>query len=188
MLVLAFAPNLSAEIQTVRKDTQFPVELQTAINTETAQEEGRVLLRTTQGVLIGNNIVVPRGAEVFGTIDNLVRDPVCRCSSLVLRFREIQWPGGHVKINAIVSAVESTNQKQNLIIRHIHNLFSQQTDSKHVNVYAHIRRDAFTELSSDRPEFVIRPGTRLVLRHLDPDKDPQTMVNNLVLNVNRGKN
>jgi len=188
MLVLVFAPNLSADIPSVRRDTQFPVELQTGINTGTAQEGDRVLLRTTQGVLIGNNVVVPRGAEVFGSIDNLVRDPECRCSSLVLRFREIQWPGGHVKINAIVSAVESTNQKQSLIIRHVENLFSQKTELEHVSVYAHVRRDAFTEFSSDQLQFVMRPGIRLVLRHLDPDRDPQTMVNNLVLTVNRGKN
>lgn len=188
MLVLAFAMDLRADLLSVRRDTQFPVELQTGIHTGTAQQGDRVLLRTTQGVLIGNNIVVPQGAEVFGTIDKLDRDPECRCSSLVLRFGEIQWSGGYVKINAVVSAVESTNQRQSLIIRHIQNLFSQKTNLEHIDVYAHIRRDAFTEFSSDRLEFEIRPGIRLVLRHLDPNKDPQTMVNNLVLNVNRGKN
>jgi hypothetical protein len=77
------------------------------------------------------------------------------------------------------------NQKQSLIIRHIHNLFSQKTMLEGVDVYAHVQRNAFTEFASTVPNFELRPGIRLVLRQIDLDKEPEMMVKDLVLDVNR---
>lgn len=187
-LILVFSFSLAAaDSPKVKRDTEFPVELQTRVSMKTARVGDRVILRTSEGVLIGNNIVIPRGAEVFGKIDGVMRnDSESPRSVLLIRFQEVRWSDGSANLNAVVSSVESTNQKESLIFRHIHNLFSQKTLLEHINVYAHLQRDAFTEFTSDQSEFVLRPGIRLVLRQLDSDKDPMMMVNDPVLDVNRG--
>jgi hypothetical protein len=188
LLVLWLTVSLAAtDGPNVRRDTQIPVELQTRVNTETAKKGDSVILRTSQAVLIGQNVVIPLGAKVLGTIDRVSRDSSNSPRAvLVIRFHELQWSEGSADLNAVVSSVESTNQRERLIFRHIHNLFSQKTLLERINVYAHVQRDAFTEFTSDQPEFVLRPGIRLVLRQLDPDRDPAMMVSNLVLDVNQG--
>lgn len=187
LLVLALSASLTAANNVaVRRDTHFPVVLQSKTNTESAQVGDRIIFRTSEAVLIGNNIVVPSGAEVLGTIDEVRRQSAnAPHSDLVIRFHSVRWPGGSADLNAVVSSVEVINQNEKSFFRHIHNLFSQKTLLEHINVYAHIQRNAFTEFSSDEPGFVLRPGIRLVLRHLDPDKEPDLMVRNLVLDVNR---
>ena len=177
---------LAANRPTVRRDTYFPVILQTKVNTENAQVGDEVILLTTEGVLIGNNVVVPKGAEVVGAIDEVQqsgRDTPD--STLVIRFRSVRWREGEANLNAVVASVEVTTQSEKLIFRHIHNLFSRPTMLEQVEVYAHVERKAFTEFRSRGPHFVLRPGIRLVLRQIDPDREHDTMVKNLVLDVNQ---
>lgn len=177
---------MAADIPVVRKDTHFPVVLQKEISTKTAKVGDVVTFRTAEGVLIGHNIVVPRGADVLGTIDEIKRDAVNSPHTvLVIRFRAVRWPEGKIDLNAVVASVESITQSEGAFVRFVHTLFSRPTLLEHVHVYAHIQQDAFTEFTSDDPEFALRPGIRLVLWHLDPDHEPEMMVRNPVLNVNR---
>jgi hypothetical protein len=144
------------------------------------------MFRTTEGVLIGNNIVLPRSTEVVGTITEVQhgRPEALECL-LVIRFGAVRWAEGEASLNAVVSSVEVTSQSEKSFFRHIHNLFSRPTMLEHINVYAHVERNAFTEFRSADPEFVLRPGIRLVLRQIDPDREPEMMVKNPVLDVNR---
>jgi hypothetical protein len=188
LFALACRISLTAgDTTVVRRDTYFPVVLQTVISTETAKAGDQVIFRTTQGVLIGNNIVVPSGAEVMGTIDevqwNRANGPR---SVLVIRFHAVRWPDGRVGLNAVVSGVEKATPYEKSFLRPIKNVFSRPTLLEHINIYAHIQRSAFTEFTSDQARFALRPGIRLVLRHLEPDREPSLMVKNMVLDVNRG--
>lgn len=187
MALVLFAGGVSAsELPTVRANTEIPVELKTKVRADTATIGETVVLMTTEGVLIGRNVVIPRGAEVLGTVDSVQRDRDGIRSTLVVRFRQVRWEQNTVDLNAVVSSVESVNQKESLIFRHIHNLFSQKTLLEGVEVRSHVQRDAFTEFASSVPAFQLRPGTRLVLRQIDPSKEPEMMVKNLVLDVNHG--
>jgi hypothetical protein len=186
LLVLCCSLNVGATDEpAVRKDTQFPVELQTAVSTQTAKPGDTVEFRTAAGVLIGNNIVVPQGAHVLATIEKVQRgQPGSSQSELVIRIHTVRWTGGFARLNAVVSSVETTIQSENAFFRAVHNQFSRPTHLEHVQVLAHIQRDAYTEFMANRPDFDLRPGIRLVLRHLDPQHDPETMVRNLTLEVN----
>lgn len=187
MPLIVFACSVTAsELPTVRANTEIPVELKTQVRADAAAIGESILFVTTEGVLIGSNVVIPRGAEVLGTIDSIQRNPNGLQSSLVVRFRQVRWEKNTVDLNAVVASVESVNQKENLIFRHIHNLFSQKTMLEGVEVYSHVQRNAFTEFASTAPTFQLRPGIRLVLRQIDPSKEPEMMVKNLVLDVNRG--
>lgn len=185
--VLVFACSVTAsELPVVRANTEIPVELKTEVRSDRAVVGESIVLRTTEGVLIGSNIVIPRGAEVVGFVDSIQRDQNGLHSTLIVRFRQVRWEQNEIDLNAVVSSVESVNQKENLIFRHIHNLFSQKTLLEGVEVHSHVQKDAFTEFASNVPNFQLRPGTRLVLRQIDPSKEPEMMVKNLVLDVNRG--
>ncbi len=177
-----FATNVSS----VRKDTHFPVILEAEVSTASAKIGDTVKFRTSEGVLIGNNVVVPRGAQILGTVDEVKRNaPNVPRSVLVIRLHTVRWPEGYASLNAVVLSVESITQSENVLFREIRTLFSRPTLLEHIHVYAHIQRDAYTEFSSDTPELVLRRGIRLELWHLDPEHVPEMMVQNPVLNVNR---
>ena len=186
-ILLTVASGLAAsEMPGLRPNTEIPVELRTKLIADTAATGDSIVFRPTGGVLIGHNVVIPRGAEILATVDAVRRDRNDSRLTLVIRFHQVSWEENSVPLNAVVASVESVNQKQSLIIRHIHNLFSQKTMLEGVDVYAHVRRNAFTEFASTTPNFELRPGIRLVLRQIDPDKEPEMMVKDLVLDVNRG--
>jgi hypothetical protein len=190
MILLALVCSISlvaGDAAVVRRDTYFPVVLQTVVSTETAKAGDPVTFRTTQGVLIGNNIVVPSGAEVLGAIDEVQWNRATSPRSvLVIRFYAVRWPDGRADLNAVVSGVEKATPNEKSFLRPIRNLFSRPTLLEHINIYAHIQRSAFTEFTSDQAQFALRPGIRVVLRHLEPDREPSLMVQNMVLDVNRG--
>lgn|SRR5512146_2605929 len=186
LLVVLSCSVAASEMPTVTANTEIPVELQTKVRADTAQNGDLIVFRTTEGVLISRNVVVPRGAEILAIVELVRRDLNASRSTLVMRFRQVRWEQNSVDLNAVVSSVESVNQKENLIFRHIHNLFSQKTMLEGVEVHSHVQRDAFTEFASTVPDFQLRPGIRLVLRQIDPSKEPEMMVKNLVLDVNRG--
>jgi hypothetical protein len=136
--------------------------------------------------LIGNSVVLPKGAEVVATITEVQHSgPGTPESLLLIRAGTVRWAEGAASLNAVVSSVEVTSQSEKSFFRHIHNLFSRPTMLERINVYAHVERSAFTEFTSAEPEFVLRPGIRLVLRQIDPDREPEMMVKNPVIDVNR---
>jgi hypothetical protein len=46
-----------------------------------------------------------------------------------------------------------------------------------------MRKDAYTDFQSEEKDFVLRSGITFLLRQLDPDRDPEMMSNEPLLDV-----
>ncbi len=173
VVLLAIPSTLAAQQVTVRRDTQFPVELRTSVKTDSAKVGNTVEFRTTEAVLIGNNIVVPRDARIVGHIEQVRSGAAGSPRSLFrLRIDTLKWKNSDAALNGIVSAVEPAPAEEIVMHRRRRPFFEPPDFLKGIHIRAHVRRYAFTEFFSDQKNFVLRSGIMLVLRQIDPDHEP----------------
>lgn len=183
-LIILISVFAVAEQPTVRRDTQFPAELQSEVNTATAQPGQAVVFVTTQGVLIGNNVVVPRGAKIYGSIESVRRGVAGAGAAMQLSIDRVEWDGRSAQLNAVVMDVEPSDGDSNRVWRHLRRAVAgEPTMLDHIAVRSHIARTAFVEFASDHGDFLLRPGVCLVLWHIDPSRDPVMLARNPVLEV-----
>jgi hypothetical protein len=178
------APLLVAQETIVRRDTLFPVELRTTVKTDSVKIGSTVEFRTNEAVLIGNNIVVPDDAKILGTVEVIRRDSVDSPRSLVrIRLGTLYWKNGSAKLNAVVASVEASPAEQMLMTRHRRNPVQPPSFLRGIRILAHMRKDAYTDFQSEEKDFVLRSGITFLLRQLDPDRDPEMMSNEPLLDV-----
>ncbi|HVO63666.1 MAG TPA: hypothetical protein VMT53_22275 [Terriglobales bacterium] len=162
-----------AEQPTVRRDTQLPVLLRQDTRTATAKPGSSLQFVTTAGVLIGNGIVVPRGARVLGRVEEVRSGSASAGAVLRISLHRLEWDGGSTALNAVVVGVEPSDADDNFLWRHLHRAVrGRPTMLEHISVRSHILPEPFVDFESDRGNFTLRRGVRLVLLHIDPERDP----------------
>jgi hypothetical protein len=168
----------------VRRDTQFPVELRTSLKTSSAKAGNSIEFHTTEAVLIGNNIVVPGNAKIFGHIEQVISDaPDSPRSSVRLRIDILKWKNNEAKLNAVVSSVEPSPVQDMVTRRRRNRIIEAPNFLKNIRIRAHLRRQAYTDFFSDEKNFNLRSGITLMLRQIDPDHDPAMMGTEPILDV-----
>jgi len=173
-----------AEQPTVRRDTQLPVLLRQDTRTATAKPGSSLQFVTTAGVLIGNGIVVPRGARVLGRIEEVKSGSSSVGALLRISLRRLEWDGGSAPLNAVVANVEPSDAEDNPVWRHLHRaVIGRRTMLEHIAVRSHVGRKAFVEFASSRDNFTLHRGVRLALWQVDPETDPVMLFKNPVLEV-----
>ena len=173
---------------TVRRDTQFPVELHTTVKSDDAKPGTKLEFRTTEAVLIGNNIVVPSNSKVLGTIE-LVRSDATTGPRHLLRIQidTLKWKKSQASLNAVIASVEPTAAQKMLTARRHRFPWPPalpQPFLKGVHIRAHYLRDAYTDFFSDDNRISLRSGMVFVLRHVDPDHIPAMAGDRSSLDVN----
>lgn len=88
----------------VRRDTEIPVEIRTRIKSGSAKVGDPIEFRTTEAVLIGNNVVVPENSSVLGTIVEVQHGGEPR-AMVRIRIHTLRWKSGESMLNAIVASV-----------------------------------------------------------------------------------
>ena len=169
---------VSGQQATVRRDTQLPVELSHSVKTKSAKVGDRVKFRLNEPVLIGNNIVVPEGAKIFGTIEEVQNDAPGEIRSWFrLRILSLEWKKGNAPLNAVVQSVEPSPAQDLMMIRRRHRPLQVPSFMLNIRIRAHVRRDAYTEFYSKEKDFVLRSGVVFMLRQIDPTREPAMMGN-----------
>lgn len=180
VLVLIFSvlacTVLSAQEAVVRRDTQFPVELGTTIKSKSAKVGDKVKFRLNEAVLIGNNVVVPEGAKITGTIDAVQDDGTEEPRSAIrIRIHGLEWKKGTARLNAVVLSVEPTPAQLMIIPRRRHPPLRSPSFTQKIHIKAHVRRDAYTDFFSNEKNLVLHSGIVFMLRQIDPDRAPAMM-------------
>jgi hypothetical protein len=173
-----------AEQPMVRRDTQFPVQLRSETATATAKPGAALEFLTTESVLIGNGVVVPRGAQIFGRVEEVRSGSLAAGGRLRVSIDTLQWNRWSAPLNAVVVGVEPSDADDNPVWRHLHRAVrGRRTMLEHIGVRSHVGRKAFVDFESDRGNFTLRRGVRLVLWQVDPERDPVMFAKNPVLEV-----
>lgn len=173
---------LAQEAPIVRRDTQFPVEVRTNVNTKSAKPGAVVEFRTTIAVLIGNNIVVPNDTKILGTIEEVRSNAADNPHSLLrIRIHTLLSKYGESRLNAVVMAVDPIPAFTEQAARR--SFGYTQTFLEGIHIVAHLTQNAATELASQRKNFTLHSGTRFVLRHLDAE--PAMMDKNASIDVRK---
>lgn len=184
ILTVLACTALSAQEAVVRRDTQFPVELNDTIKTKSAKVGDRVRFRLNEAVLIGNNVVVPEGAKIFGTIVAVQHDASDEPRSAVrIRINNLEWKKGTARLNAVVQSVEPTPAQLMIIPRRRHAPLRPPSFMQDIKIKAHVRRNAYTDFYSKDKNFVLHSGVVFLLRHIDPDHDPAMMGADPIIDV-----
>ena len=90
------APRVTWREVTIPAGTALPLELQTALSSETAKVENEVRARTRSAVVIDGYTAIPAGATVIGTVTDVERaGRVKGRSKLAFAFNEVQMDNGH---------------------------------------------------------------------------------------------
>jgi len=185
ILTVLACTTLSAQEAVVRRDTQFPVELRDTIKSRSAKVGDKVKFRLNEAVLIGNNIVVPDGSKLTGTIETVQNDSADEPHSLVsIRVGLLEWKNGKARLNAVVQSVEPT-PAESMVMTHRRRWPPLLPPSflQGIRIKSHVRRDAYTDFFSDKKDFVLRSGTTFVLRHIDPTRDPNMMAPDSTIDI-----
>jgi hypothetical protein len=173
-----------AQQPTVNRDTQIPVQLLTAIVTTKVSPGEELEFQTTAGVLIGNGIVVPRGARVLGHVEQVRSGSAAKNAALRISIDRLDWHRWSAPLNAVVVSVEPSDAEDNPIWRHLHRaVVGRRTMLEHIAVRSHLSRQAFVDFESDRGDFTVRQGVRLVLWQIDAERDPVKYARNPILEV-----
>ncbi|HEX6880218.1 MAG TPA: hypothetical protein VF135_07630 [Terriglobales bacterium] len=172
----------------VRRDTQFPVELHTTVRSDKAKPGTKVEFRTTEAVLIGNNIVVPSNSKVLGSVEQVRSGaPTGPRYLLSIHIETLKWKDHEVYLNAVVASVEPTPAQKMLTARR-HRFpwpdVEPQPFLKGVHIRAHYVRDAYTDFFSNDNNINLRSGIVFILRHVDPDHIPAMAGHRSALDVN----
>ena len=184
ILTLSFATALCAQEAIVRRDTQFPVELDTTVKSRSAKVGDKVKFRLNEAVLIGNNVVVPDGAKITGTIEAVENDASSEPhSSFRIRIGTLEWKKGSARLNAIVQSVEPSPAQEMIMMRRRRSPLRPPSFMLNLHIRAHVRRDAYTEFYSNDKDFVLRSGVVFVLRHIDPAHEPAMMGNDSTIDI-----
>lgn len=182
-LVFAFSVLAGAEQPTVRRDTQIPVELVTETSSVTAKPGQALHFVTTEAVLIGNNVVIPRGATVLGRLESVQSGLAASPSVLRVSIGGIEWDRGSAVLNAVVLGVESSDTETNPVWRHFHRAVAgRPTMLNDIAIRSHVGRNASVEFESNH-DFILRRGVRLLLWHIDPEHEPVMFARNPILEV-----
>lgn len=152
---------------TVRRETQFPVEVRHTISASSAKIGDTVEFRTDEPVLIGNNIVVPEKATILGTVVDVRRHTGSFPSVLRIRFDRLRWKSGEAKLNAMVLSVRRLYAEAGDWRFHYAPTFIEG-----IRVISHQQRDAYTEFICDKKDVTLRSGVAFMLRQIDPDSYP----------------
>jgi hypothetical protein len=185
LLSVLACTSLLAQEAVVRRDTQFPVELSNTIKTHSAKVGDKIKFRLNEAVLIGNNIVVPEGARITGTIQTVRNNGVSEPRSLLsIRIDNLEWKKGRATLNAVVLSVEPTPAQDMLMTRRRRPPPLRPSFMQGIHIKSHIRREAYTEFSSDKDNFVLHSGIAFVLRQIDPNRDPAVIGPDSILDVN----
>jgi hypothetical protein len=164
---------VSAQEAVVRRDTQFPVELKDTIKSKSAKVGDKIKFRLSEPVLIGNNIVVPEGAKITGTVDAVQNDgPEEPRSTIRIRIHGLEWKKGSARLNAVVMSVEPTPAQLMIIPHRRHAPPRLPSFTLNIQIKAHVRRDAYTDFLSKDKNFVLHSGIVFMIRHIDPDREP----------------
>jgi hypothetical protein len=185
LCLLFLCPTLAlAEQPTVRRDTQFPVQLRQDTLTATAKPGSALEFETTASVLIGNGIVVPRGAQVRGLVEQVRSGPSAAGAALRISFDNLRWDGGSAQLNAVVMGVEPSDTEANPVWRHLRRAVrGRPTMLEHIGVRSHFGPPAFVDFESGRGDVTLRRGIRLVLLHIDPERIPLMFTGSPVLQI-----
>ncbi len=176
--------SLVAQQASVRTDTQIPVELGTTIKTQSAKVGDRIKFRTTEAVLIGNNIVVPQDATITGRIEKVLSDAEDSPHSVVrISIDHLQWKNGQAPLNAVVFGIEPTAAEEILRMPRRRSLRELPNFLKDIRIRAHLGRSADTEFYSNQSNFTLQSGLYFLLRQIDPDHDPAMMGKDHTINV-----
>ncbi|HVN20750.1 MAG TPA: hypothetical protein VMU05_18325 [Dongiaceae bacterium] len=158
--------------------------LRTAIGTATATLGATLQFQTTEGVLIGNGIVIPRGARVLGTVEEVQSASSLARAVLRVSLHRLEWDGGSTALNAIVIGVEPSDADDNPFWRHLHRAIrGRPTMLEHISVRSHITPAPFVDFESARGDFILRSGVRLVLLQIDPERAPSMFAKSPILEV-----
>jgi hypothetical protein len=164
---------LSAQEAVVRRDTQFPVELKDTLKSKSAKVGDKIKFRLNEAVLIGNNIVVPEGAKITGTIDAVRNDAAEEPRSAIrIRIHGLEWKKGTARLNAVVMSVEPTPAQLMIIPHRRHPPLRSPSFTQNIQIKAHVRRDAYTDFISKDKDLVLHSGIVFMIRHIDPDREP----------------
>lgn len=164
---------LSAQEAVVRRDTQFPVELRDTIKSKSAKVGDKIKFRLNEAVLIGNNVVVPEGAKISGTIDAVQNEGAEEPRSAIrIRIHSLEWKKGTAQLNAVVMSVEPTPAQLMIIPHRRHPPLRSPSFTQNIHIKAHVRRDAYTDFFSNDKNLVLHSGVVFMLRHIDPDHEP----------------
>lgn len=158
----------SGEHISVRRDTQFPVELRHTLKAASAKIGDPVEFRTAAPVLIGNNIVVPEDSVILGTVIEVRHKAAESPRSLIrIRIHTLKWKNGETGLNAMVSSVLRPRAFALGI-----NVTHPTTFLEGIRVVSHQKREAYTEFFSDERDVSLRSGVSLLLRQIDPEAYP----------------
>ncbi len=153
---------------TVRRDTQFPVELRHTIDAKTAKPGDPVEFRTQEAVLIGHNLVVPENAKIFGTVTQVRRYSPASPSMVRIRIHTLQWKNQQAPLNAMIQSIQPLRaESSRWSFRHA------PTFLEGILVVSRQQRDAYTEFTCDKKDVKIRSGLAFILRQVDPDSSPK---------------
>lgn len=170
-LVLLCSATLVAQNETVRRDTMFPVEVEQTVKSKDVRIGDSIELKLESGVLIGNNIVAPQGAKIFGEVLQAWNDATGKPRSLLrIRFHTLKWKDHEIPLNAVVSSIVPGH----VAMYGLSGLPIRPTFMEDIRVLSHLRRVSSTEFQSDDKSFSIRSGVRFVLRQIDPEMYPRT--------------
>ena|SRR5271166_3383790 len=139
MCVLICSAFSLADQVAVKRDTQLPVQLCTAMATATAKPGAALEFQTTAGVLIGNGIVVPRGSRILGKVEDVRSGSSAAGAVLRVSLHQLEWNGGSTPLNAVVIGVEPSDADDNPFWRHLHRAVKgRPTMLEHISVRSHI--------------------------------------------------
>jgi hypothetical protein len=174
-MLAASAGFLSAQDISVSPGTEIPVELRTRIETGSAKPGQPVEFETTEAILIGHDIVVPRGAKVIGHIEQVFSRGIESPDSAVrLSIDRLKWKQSEASLNAVVISVEPTAAQVMLSSARDH-FRNPPTFLHHIHIRAHLLSNASTEFYSDLSHFTVSKGLNFLLRQVDPE-NPASMV------------
>ncbi len=170
---LAVPGTAADDPHTVRRDTQFPVELHGSIKSSSAKVGDKVEFRTDEAILIGNNVVVPENAVILGTVVEVKHHAPDEPHSLLrIKIHTLRWKNGEAPLNAMVASVRRGHMLAvDTAFRHT------PTFMDGIRIVSHKKRDAYTEFLSDRKEITLRSGVGFVLRQIDPADYPEREFN-----------
>lgn len=183
-LLAVLATSVVAQDPTVRRDTQFPVELRTTIKSDKAKVGDKVEFQTREAVLIGNNIVVPERAKILGRIEQIRSGATESPRSLVdISIHTLKWKNGEAALNAVVFSVEATPAENMVMRRRRHPFFKPPNFLQGIRIRAHLKRDARTDFFSESANFTLHSGLLFLLRQIDPEHVPGMMGHENILDI-----
>lgn len=159
---------LAGDSVTVRRDTQFPVEVRHTISASSAKTGDTVEFRTEEAVLIGNNIVVPAKAKLLATITEVRRQSAGSPSVLRIRIHTLQWKNGQAPLNAMVQSIQRLHPESADWSFH-----RAPTFLEGIRVVSYLQHEAYTEFTCDKKDVVIRSGLSFTVRQVDPNVRPE---------------